>query len=70
MDQIYRELDRATVLLVIGTSGSVYPAAGFVHMANERGIKTMYIGPEEPQNSDAFNEILLGTATELVPRLL
>lgn len=69
MDQIYRELDRATVLLVIGTSGSVYPAAGFVHVANQRGIKTMYIGPEEPQNADAFDEILLGTATELVPRL-
>lgn len=70
MNQIYRELDRATVLLVIGTSGSVYPAAGFVHVANLRGIKTMYIGPEEPQNVDAFDEILLGTATELVPRLL
>ncbi|HEV2575746.1 MAG TPA: NAD-dependent deacylase [Acidobacteriaceae bacterium] len=70
MNQIYRELDRATVLLVIGTSGSVYPAAGFVHVANQRGIKTMYIGPEEPQNADAFDEILLGTATELVPRLL
>lgn len=70
MDQIYRELDRATVLLVVGTSGSVYPAAGFVNIANKRGIKTMYIGPEEPQNADAFDEILLGTATELVPRLL
>lgn len=70
MKQIYRELDRANVLLVIGTSGSVYPAAGFVHVANQRGIRTMYIGPEEPQNADAFDEILLGTATELVPRLL
>jgi len=70
MEGIYRQLDRATVLLVIGTSGSVYPAAGFVHIANQRGIRTMYIGPEEPQNADAFNEILLGTATELVPRLL
>lgn len=70
MDSIYRELERATVLLVIGTSGSVYPAAGLVHIANQRGIKTMYIGPEEPQNADAFDEILLGTATELVPRLL
>jgi NAD-dependent deacetylase len=70
MEGIYRELDRATVLLVIGTSGSVYPAAGFVHVANERAIRTMYIGPEEPQNADAFSEILLGTATERVPRLL
>lgn len=70
MEGIYRELDRATVLLVIGTSGSVYPAAGFVHIANQRGIRTMYVGPEEPQNADAFDEILLGTATEIVPNLL
>lgn len=70
MKRICRELDRSTALLVIGTSGSVYPAAGLVHIANERGIKTIYIGPEEPQNADAFDEILLGTATELVPGLL
>ena len=70
MERIYRELDRATVLVVVGTSGAVYPAAGFVHLANQRGIKTMYIGPEEPENAEAFDEILLGTATELVPRLL
>lgn len=70
MEGIYRELDRATVLVVIGTSGSVYPAAGFVNIANRRGIRTLYIGPEEPQNADAFDEILLGTATEMVPRLL
>jgi len=70
MEGIYRQLDRSTVLLVIGTSGSVYPAAGFVHIANQRGIRTMYIGPEEPQNAEAFDEILLGTATEIVPQLL
>ncbi len=70
MKGIYCELDRATVLLVIGTSGAVYPAAGLVHIANQRGIRTMYVGPEEPQNADAFDEILLGTATEIVPRLL
>lgn len=70
MDGIYRQLNEATVLLVVGTSGSVYPAAGFVHMANQRGIQTMYIGPEEPQNASAFDEILSGTATELVPQLL
>ena len=70
LDTIYRQLNEATVLLVVGTSGSVYPAAGFVHVANQRGIRTIYIGPEEPQNAAAFDEILLGTATELVPQLL
>lgn len=70
MEGIYRELDRATVLLVVGTSGSVYPAAGFVYSANQRGIRTIYVGPEQPLNSDAFDEILLGPATEMLPTLI
>lgn len=70
MDGIYRELDRATVVLVVGTSGSVYPAAGFVNIANRRGIRTVYVGPEEPLNANAFDEIVLGTAAEVLPRFL
>jgi NAD-dependent deacetylase len=67
MDRIYRELERATHLLVVGTSGSVYPAAGFVQIAKAAGAKTIYIGPEEPLNRHAFDEILLGTAVEVLP---
>jgi NAD-dependent deacetylase len=70
MDGIYGELDRATVVLVVGTSGSVYPAAGFVGIANRRGIRTIYVGPEEPLNADAFDEILLGTAAGVLPEIL
>jgi NAD-dependent deacetylase len=70
MDDIYRKLERATRLLVIGTSGSVYPAAGFVHVANQRGIHTVYVGPEDPLNADAFDEIVLGPATKMLPPLL
>jgi NAD-dependent deacetylase len=70
MDAIYRELDRATVLLVVGTSGSVYPAAGFVHIANQRRIRTIYVGPEEPLNTHAFDEVILSTATEALPKLI
>jgi NAD-dependent deacetylase len=70
MDGIYYQLDRATHLLVVGTSGSVYPAAGFVHIANQRGIETVYVGPEEPLNADAFDEIVLGSATEALPPIL
>jgi NAD-dependent deacetylase len=70
MDGIYRQLNRATVLLVVGTSGSVYPAAGFVNIANQRGIRTIYIGPEEPLNASAFDDIVLGTATGILPGLL
>ena len=69
IEGIYRELDRATTLLVVGTSGSVYPAAGFVNIANQRRIRTIYIGPEEPLNAGSFDEILLGPATEVLPSL-
>ena len=70
MDGIYRELEQATVLLVVGTSGSVYPAAGFVGVAGRRGVKTVYVGPEKPLNAEAFDEILLGTAVEVLPGLM
>ena len=70
MDAIYYELNRATTLLVVGTSGSVYPAAGFVNIANQRRIRTIYVGPEEPLNIEAFDEIILRPATEALPKLI
>jgi NAD-dependent deacetylase len=70
MDAIYRELNRATALLVVGTSGSVYPAAGFVNIANQRRIRAIYVGPEEPLNTHAFDEIILSPATEALPSLI
>jgi NAD-dependent deacetylase len=70
MEGIYRELERATHLLVVGTSGSVYPAAGFVRVARAAGAKTIYVGPEEPLNVGEFDEIILGTAVEVLPGLV
>ena len=70
LDGIAEELERATVLLVIGTSGAVYPAASLVGIARQRGMRTLYVGPERPLNAHAFSEILLGPATEVVPRLV
>ena len=69
MDGIYEQLGRATVLLVVGTSGSVYPAAGFVQIARRRGVRTIYVGPEKPLNAPSFSEIVLGTAAEALPQL-
>jgi len=70
LDTIYAQLDRATVLLVVGTSGSVYPAAGLVHLGRQRRILTVYVGPEEPANAEAFSEVILGTATHVLPGLV
>lgn len=69
MDQIQREIDRCTVMLVVGTSGAVYPAANFVRWAGPR-VRKYYIGPEEPMNASAFTEIMLGNAGEVLPGLV
>ena len=51
MPRIEREIAESTLMLVIGTSGSVYPAANFVHWARQAGARTVYIGPEPPLNA-------------------
>jgi NAD-dependent deacetylase len=70
MEGIYAQLEQATQVLVVGTSGSVYPAAGFVRIARQFGARTLYVGPEEPLNVQEFDEVLLGTACEVLPGLV
>ena len=69
MPRIEREIDKASVMLVIGTSGSVYPAANFVNWARQSGARTVYIGPERPLNASAFSQIVEGKAGEVMPGL-
>jgi NAD-dependent deacetylase len=69
MDRIQRELAKSTVMVVVGTSGSVYPAANFVHWAKQGGARTVYIGPEPPLNAHAFNDVVEGKAGEVLPGL-
>ena len=69
MGRIQREIEKATMMLVIGTSGSVYPAASFVHWARQAGARTIYIGPEAPLNAHAFTQIVEGKAGEVMPGL-
>ena len=58
MPRIEREIGRATMMIVVGTSGSVYPAASFVHWARQGGARTVYVGPEEPLNAAAFTHVV------------
>ena len=69
MDRIQREIGRATVMLVVGTSGAVYPAANFVRWAGPH-VRKIYIGPEEPMNAHAFTDIVLGNAGQVLPGLI
>ncbi len=69
MDRIQREISRSTLMVVIGTSGNVYPAANFVHWARQAGARTVYIGPEPPLNASAFTQVVEGKAGEVLPGL-
>jgi len=69
MDRIQREIARSTLMLVIGTSGNVYPAANFVHWARQAGARTVYIGPQPPLNAHAFTQTVEGNAGVVMPGL-
>jgi len=69
MDRIQREIKKATLMVVVGTSGSVYPAANFVHWARQGGARTVYVGPEPPLNASAFTHVVEGKAGEVLPGL-
>jgi NAD-dependent deacetylase len=69
MDRIQQEIGKATLMLVVGTSGSVYPAANFVHWAKIGGARTVYVGPEPPLNAQAFTQVAEGKAGEVLPGL-
>lgn len=67
MDRIQREITGASLMLVVGTSGSVYPAANFAHWARLAGARTVYVGPEAPLNASAFTHAVEGRAGEVLP---
>jgi NAD-dependent deacetylase len=69
MERIQEEIEKATLMVVVGTSGSVYPAANFVHWARQNGARTVYIGPEPPLNAAAFTYVVEGKAGEVLPGL-
>ncbi len=69
MGRIERAISDSTLMIVVGTSGSVYPAANFVHWARQGGARTVYIGPERPLNASAFTYVVEGKAGEVMPGL-
>jgi NAD-dependent deacetylase len=67
MDLIDRALREADLFVAIGTSGAVYPAAGFVADARAYGLRTCEINLEAADNARLFDEQRLGPASEMVP---
>jgi NAD-dependent deacetylase len=68
MDVIADALDQCSLFVTVGSSGAVYPAAGFVAAVKHRA-RTVYVGPERPDNADAFDECRLGKAGGVLPTL-
>ncbi|MCK0141655.1 NAD-dependent deacylase [Aliiroseovarius sp. F20344] len=67
MEDIYAALSEADLFVAIGTSGNVYPAAGFVMEARAMGIPTLELNLEPSDTASAFNEARFGPATQIVP---
>ena len=68
MDRIENALRNCDLFVSIGTSGAVYPAAGFVQTARYCGARTLEMNLEPSQGSLFFDESRIGPAGELVPR--
>jgi NAD-dependent deacetylase len=67
MDQIFDRLQAADLFVSIGTSGNVYPAAGFVAEAANAGACTLELNLEPSTGSRSFDEVRLGPASRIVP---
>ncbi|MBB3940754.1 NAD-dependent deacetylase [Novosphingobium fluoreni] len=67
MDEIYAALREADLFVSIGTSGAVYPAAGFVRNAREMGAHTLELNLEPSKGTRWFEEARHGPATQIVP---
>ena len=69
MDEIYRLLAQCALFAAVGTSGNVYPAAGFAEAASRSGARTIEVNLEPSAVENAFHEHRYGEAGVLVPQL-
>lgn len=70
MDLIERRLAECDLFISIGTSGTVYPAAGFKQMAAARGAETVELNMQPSPGYSGFDEARYGPASAIVPAYL
>ncbi len=61
---------RRFVFVAVGTSGVVYPAAGFVDAARRHGAETWLVNAEPSDNAERFDRFVQGASGEVLPALL
>ena len=67
MEQIWAAIEQADIFAAIGTSGQVYPAAGFGQHARRSGAHCVELNLDRSAVSRDFHEHLIGPATQIVP---
>ncbi|MBQ1782796.1 MAG: NAD-dependent protein deacylase [Gammaproteobacteria bacterium] len=70
MDEIMEALSRCDLFLAVGTSGNVYPAAGFVRQARSHGAHTVELNLEPSNVNWDFAEHHYGPASTVVPEFI
>jgi NAD-dependent deacetylase len=67
MDEIYSALSQADIFIAIGTSGQVYPAAGFVQIAKQAGAYCVEANLEPGASNALFDASFSGLASQTIP---
>lgn len=70
METIYSALEECDLFISIGTSGHVYPAAGFVELASSCGALTVELNLEPSKKESAFDHHIYGPASAVVPEFV
>jgi NAD-dependent deacetylase len=74
MERVFAFMEQAArhrfVFLAAGTSGAVYPAAGFVDAARGRGAETWLVNAEPADNTSRFEHFVRGASGAVLPRFL
>lgn len=65
-----RASESCVVMLVVGTSGAVWPAAGLVGLARQSGAKVIIVNPSPSEIDNEAHLLLRGTAAQVLPLLL
>jgi NAD-dependent deacetylase len=70
MEEIYQRIWQADLFISIGTSGNVYPAAGFVEEANRNGAHSVELNLEPSNTENHFQQKIYGKASQIVPEFI
>lgn len=65
-----RAVMNCDIFMAVGTSGAVWPAAGYVEIARAAGARTVIVNLDPPENLRAFDEFHQGKASQILPLLL